>query len=183
MGIGRGDSALAHLGRAPASVGLLERYVRAVRAYLAGESVEFKDLGFSESTAPDVATLELADTPAASRLVFRRPEDPLVPIEVAATGPRVIAAAARSADRIAFALGADPERLAWGIETAKTARNEAGLDPDSLSFAACVNLVAHPQIESAREMVAGGLTTFARFGVMHGKVHGPVDDSQRAVVE
>src|SRR3954470_9743355 len=30
LGIGRGDSALAHLGRAPAGVGYFERYVRAV---------------------------------------------------------------------------------------------------------------------------------------------------------
>jgi 5,10-methylenetetrahydromethanopterin reductase len=31
IGIGRGDSALAHLGRAPASVADLDRYVHAVR--------------------------------------------------------------------------------------------------------------------------------------------------------
>ena len=72
VGIGRGDSALAHLGRAPASVSHLERYVQAVRGYLAGEEVPFDALGFSESSAPDVATLGMADTPNASRLVFRR---------------------------------------------------------------------------------------------------------------
>jgi 5,10-methylenetetrahydromethanopterin reductase len=49
IGIGRGDSALAHLGRAPASVAVLDRYVRAVRAYLAGETVAFDDLGFHET--------------------------------------------------------------------------------------------------------------------------------------
>lgn len=47
--------ALAHLGRAPASVVHLERYVEAVRGDLAGEDVSFDALGFSEATAPDVA--------------------------------------------------------------------------------------------------------------------------------
>jgi 5,10-methylenetetrahydromethanopterin reductase len=183
VGIGRGDSALAHLGRAPASVSHLERYVRAVRGYLAGEAVPFDALGFSESSAPDVATLGMADTPDASRLVFRRPADPRVPVEVAATGPRVIGAAARSADRVVFALGADPERLEWGMETARAARREAGLDPETLEFAAYVNLVAHPDLAAARAMVAGGLTTFARFAVMHGKVNGPTDAAQREVME
>src|SRR5262249_55963597 len=46
VGIGRGDSSLAHLGRAPVSVAALERYVRVVRAYLAGASVPFEDLSF-----------------------------------------------------------------------------------------------------------------------------------------
>ncbi len=182
VGIGRGDSALAHLGRAPASVAHLEHYVRVVRSYLAGNEVAFDDLGFSETCAPDVATLGMADTPGGSRLVFRRPDAPRVPVEVAATGPRVIAAAARSADRIVFALGAAPERLEWGMQKAREARREAGLDPDTLEFAAYVNLVPHPDVAAAREMVAGALTTFARFGVMHGKVNGPIADKHRDVM-
>ena len=183
LGIGRGDSALAHLGRAPASVDHLEHYVRVLRAYLAGDEVAFDALGFSESTAPDVATLGLADTPAGSRLVFRVSDAPRVPVEVASTGPRVIAAAARSADRIVFALGAAPERIEWGIETALQARRDAGLDPEALEFAAYVNLVPHPDIDAARQMAAGPLTTFARFGVMHGKINGPVDEKQREVMQ
>src|SRR3954470_13399758 len=39
LGIGRGDSSLAHLGLAPASVAHLGRYVEALRAYLRGEEV------------------------------------------------------------------------------------------------------------------------------------------------
>lgn len=183
VGIGRGDSALAHLGRAPVSVAILDRYVRALRAYLGGGPVAFDDLGFSESTAPDVATLGLADTPVDSRLAWRRDDDPAVPVEVAATGPKVIASAAVTADRIVFALGADERRLAWGIETAREARTAAGLDPDGIEYAAYLNIAPHPDTERARALVAGGLTTFARFSVMHGTVSGPADDSQREVME
>lgn len=183
VGIGRGDSALAHLGRAPASVAMLERYLQVLRSYLRGDEVAFEDLGFSEATAPDVATLGLADTPQTSRMVWHRDADPHVTVEVASTGPKVIGAAARSADRIIFALGADPDRLAWGVETARAARREAGLDPADLEFGAYLNLVAHEDVAVARELIAGSLTTFARFSVMHGKVQGPADEAQRAVLE
>ncbi len=128
LGIGRGDSSLAHLGRAPASVTILEQYLTALQAYLSGESLRFDTLDFHPAAAPAVAELGLADTPEASRLLWLDPDVPKVPVEVAATGPRVIAAAARRADRVMFALGADPDRLAWGIETAKRARSEAGMD-------------------------------------------------------
>ncbi len=182
LGIGRGDSSLAHLGRAPASVATLERYLTALQAYLSGESLRFDALDFHPTAAPAVAELGLADTPEASRLLWLDPEVPKVPVEVAATGPRVIAAAARRAERVMFAPGADRERLAWGIETAKRARSEAGMDPLAGGFGAFVNLVCHPDVATARRLVSGGLSTFARFAVMHGEVAGPVSDSQREVL-
>ncbi len=37
-------------------------------------------------------------------------------------------------------------------------------------FGAYVNCVSHPRIEIARELVKGGLTTFARFSILHGTV-------------
>lgn len=183
IGIGRGDSALAHLGRAPAPVAALEHYLTTMRSYLRGEPVAFDDLGFSELTAPDVSTLGLADTPKHSRVVWKKDDDPVVSVEVAATGPKVIAAAARSADRIIFALGASPERLTWGIETARAARVEAGLDPDEIEFGAYLNVVPSDDLDVARSLIAGSLGTFARFANMHGTVQGPVDESQRRVLE
>jgi len=183
LGIGRGDSSLAHLGLAPASVATLERYLETLQAYLSGRPVDFEALRFHPVAAPPVSELGLADTPDASRLVWIDASLPKVPVEVAATGPKVIGAAARHADRVVFALGADPERLRWGIETARAARRAAGLDPDGVGFGAYVNLVCHPDVEIARRLVSGGLSTFARFAVMHGSVSGPVSDAQREVLE
>jgi 5,10-methylenetetrahydromethanopterin reductase len=182
LGIGRGDSALAHLGRAPASVGVFERYVAALQAYLRGEALPFSALAFHEQVAPDVSALGLADTPMASRLVWLDRSQTKVPVEVAATGARVIGVAARHADRILFALGADRERIAWGIETAREARRAAGLDPAGIAFGSYVNCAAHPDRETARSLVRGGLTTFARFAVMHGSVSGPATAAQREVL-
>lgn len=179
LAIGRGDSALAHLGRAPAGVELLRRYVEALQRYLGGEAIPFDELGFHEREAPPVDALGLADTAPSSRLTWLG-DTPKVPVEVVATGPRVIAAAARHADRVLLAVGADPQRLRWGIELARAARGEAGLDPATLRFGAYVNVVAHPDAPTARRLASGGMATFARFSVMHGTPTGPQSgDSDR----
>lgn len=70
-----------------------------------------------------------------------------------------------------------------GIETVGQARTDAGLDPDGIELGTYVNAVAHPDVEVARALAAGNLSTFARFSVMHGTVTGPTDDAQRAVLE
>lgn len=180
LGIGRGDSALAHLGRSPARVDAFERYLRVLQTYLRGDAVAFDALEIDARVAPPVAALGLADAPESSRLAWLG-DDPKVPVEVAATGPRVIAAGARNAERVLFTLGADPERLRWGIDLARRARREAGHDDAGIAFGAYVNLVCHPDIETARQLVRGGLSTFARFSVMHGTVSGPATDDQRKV--
>ena len=182
LGIGRGDSALAHLGRAPARVKDFERYLSALQSYLRGEEIPFENLNFGEALAPPVGELELADTAGTSKIAWLPGSVGKVPVEVSATGPKVIAAAARHAERIMFALGADPERISWGIETARDARDEAGLDPDDIKYGAYVNVVCHGDLERARDLVRGGLSTFARFSVMHGEVVGPVSEAQRKVM-
>jgi 5,10-methylenetetrahydromethanopterin reductase len=174
LGIGRGDSALAHLGYAPASVGVLEDYLQRVQTYLRGDDVPFDADG-------DVDSLELADQPAGSRLAWLRPDQPKVPVDVAATGPRVIGVAARHADRVSLAVGGDPARIAWGMEVARTARREAGLDGE-LPFAAYVPLVVHDDPERGRRLGEGGLSLFARFSVMHGQVIGPASEEERATL-
>ena len=181
IGIGRGDSALAHLGRAPDGVRRFERYVETLKRYLRGEPIPFTELGFGEEAAPAVAELGLADTPEASRLNWlprESHEEEGVLVEVASTGPKVIGIAARHADRVMFTLGASVERLAWGLEVASKAA--PGRD---VRHGAFVNLVCHPDVGVARELVRGGLTTFARFAVMHGDVSGPVDEEQRRILE
>lgn len=178
IGIGRGDSALAHLGRAPARLRQFERYVAILQRYLRGEAVPFAELDFSERDAPPVAELGLADTPEASRLLWLPREQPKVVVDVAATGPKVIGIGARLADRVLLSLGAAPERLRWGIEVARAAAPDA-----APRYGAYVNLACHRDIATARALVRGSLTAFARFAVMHGEVAGPVDAEQRRVLE
>jgi 5,10-methylenetetrahydromethanopterin reductase len=181
LGIGRGDSALAHLGSGPARLAAFERYLRSLQSYLAGRTVPFADSAADPAVAPPVAGLELADTPGESRITWLDGSDK-VPVEVAATGPKVIALSALHADRIMFTLGADVARLTWGIELARQTAREAGRNPDDLRFGAYVNMVCHPDIATARALVKGGLTTYARFSVMHGSISGPVNSEQAAVL-
>lgn len=164
LGMGRGDSSLAHLGREPVPVAEFERYLRAVQGYLGGEAVD-------QDGHP--SRLEwLAETGM-----------PKVPVDVAATGPRMIGLAARLAERVSFAVGAEPERVRQAIETARRAREQAGLDPAEVSLGAYVNVVCHPDAARARELARGGMASFARFSAMHGKAVGGVPEADRAQVE
>jgi 5,10-methylenetetrahydromethanopterin reductase len=182
LGIGRGDSALAHLGRSPLRVRAFERHLEVLQRYLRGEAIPFAALDFQEQLAPPVEELALAGAPTESRIHWLG-DDPKVPVEVAATGPRVIAVAARHADRVLLSVGADRDRLGWGIEHARRARRESGRDPGELRFGAYVNLVCHPDVATARRLVSGGLATFARFAVMEsGRIAGPASDEQRRVL-
>ena len=184
LGIGRGDSALAHVGRSPARLAWFEQYLAAVCGYCRGEDVTFDSIPpLPDHIAPSVDDLNLADQPDASRIRWASGRVQPVPVEVAATGKKVIGATARHADRVMFALGAQPERVAWGVETAKAAAEEAGRDPSTLSFGAYVNVVAHDDPARARAIGRGSASLFIRFSAMHGTVNGPADDSQRNVFE
>jgi 5,10-methylenetetrahydromethanopterin reductase len=180
LGIGRGDSALAYLGRAPARLKWFEQYLINVQTYLRGEAVEFRHTGMFDQVAPSIDSLALADAPVDSAIHWSKGVlKP--PVEVAATGAKVIGLSARHADRIMFALGAAPERILWGIETARSAAKAYGRDPDTLAYGAYVNVVCHDDLDIGREIGRAGTSLFARFSVMHGKVNGPASDSQQAV--
>ena len=167
LGIGRGDSALAYLGRAPAGVDAFEAYLVALQGYLRGDDVPF-------GADADLDRLNLADAPTASKLAWIELAGPKVPVAVAATGPRVIAVAAQHADRVSLAVGADPERVKWGIELARA--------NGATSVGAYLNVVAHDDVDTARALAEGGVASFARFSVMHGAPSGPVDEEQRDVL-
>jgi 5,10-methylenetetrahydromethanopterin reductase len=182
LGIGRGDSALAHLGRAPARLAQFEHYLSQLQTYLSGAAVSFEEIDIPHEVAPPMSELHLHDAPPSSRIGWIA-GGAKVPVEVAASGPKVIAMSALHAEWLMFTLGADVERLTWGIALARKTRRDAGLDPDGIAFGAYVNLGCHTNIEAARSLVRGGLTTFARFSVMHGKANGPVSAADGAVLE
>ncbi|WP_433293632.1 LLM class flavin-dependent oxidoreductase [Pseudonocardia sp. CA-142604] len=181
LGVGRGDSSLAHLGYAPASPAYFERFLARVQAYLRGERVAFEPA--AEEGIRPVDDLHLAGSPEESRLRWLDPMLPKVPVDVAASGPKVIRTAALTAERLTFALGADPERLSWAVDTARTARAEAGLDPDDLSFGCYIPFVTHPDAGVARSLNAVGVATLSRFLVMHGRPTALVDDESKAELE
>jgi 5,10-methylenetetrahydromethanopterin reductase len=164
LGIARGDSALAYIGRKPLPLADFRRGVEEVQGYLRGEAVD--QHGY------------------ASRLEWLSSVNiPKVPLSVAATGPKVIEIGAQLAERVTFSLGARPERLKWAIEHARSTRKAAGRDPSTLSCGAYVNAVAHPDIDKARDLVRGRLGVYARFSTMHGNAMDTLAREDREVVE
>ena len=149
LGIGRGDSSVQRIGKREDSVAGFERYLVTVQSYLRGETVDRDGFG--------------------SRLEWlHRVSVPKVPVEVAATGRKVIEVAARHADAICFAVGADPEHLADVLAHARDAARAAGRDPASLRYGAFINCVVHDDVQTARDAVRGSLATFARFSSFKG---------------
>lgn len=120
--------------------------------------------------------MPIGEAPTASRLEWLDRNLPAVPLDVAATGPRVIDVGARLADRVTFALGADVPRLAWAAERASATRRASGGGP--LSLGACLIVVPTTDLRLGRWIAASKVAAHARFSVMHGNVVGPVSEHQ-----
>lgn len=148
--VGRGDSAVQRIGKREQKVADFEPYLAAVQSYLRGDSVDRDGFG--------------------SRLEFMRAlgDLPKVPVEVMATGPRVIELSARVADHVCFAVGADAEFVADRVEFARRAARRAGRDPATLKLGAMVNCIVGDDVAAARDAIRGSAATFARFSSFRG---------------
>jgi 5,10-methylenetetrahydromethanopterin reductase len=164
LGMGRGDSAVSKFGLKAASAKELEQSFIEIQGYLRGDKVhrDGKDSALEWLKAMDL---------------------PKVPIDVAATGPGVIAAAARQCERITFNLGGDGERIAQGIALARQARKDAGLPADGLSFGAYINVAPHPDIAVARQLVKGVTAVYTRFQAMPGHPSDQLNPRDAAVIK
>src|SRR6478735_950970 len=163
LGIGRGDTALFHLGRKPMKVDDFTAAVTDLQTYLANGTV---DCGGHPSR------IQWLD----------RARQPKVPLDIAASGPRVIEFAARVAERVTLAVGADPDRVAWALDLARLAAQDSGRDPAEISFGAYVNVGCHPDVEIARTLISGGVAAFAHFSSMPGSTGAGLAEPDRAVV-
>jgi 5,10-methylenetetrahydromethanopterin reductase len=163
LGVGRGDTALFHLGRPPQPVAEFGAGIEQLQAYLSGDAV---DCDGHESR------LRWLD----------RTRHPKVPLDIAASGPKVIAVGAAIAEQVTLAVGADPERLGWALELARKAAVDAGRDPEAISFGAYLNVGCHADLAVARSLIAGGVAAFAHFSAMPGSTGAGFDEEGRRVV-
>jgi 5,10-methylenetetrahydromethanopterin reductase len=163
LGIGRGDTALFHLGRKPMPVADFFPAVEQVHAYLNGGEVDQRG------------------RPSRLRWLDRATQPP-VPVDIAASGPKVITFAARTVERITFAIGADPERVAWAVDLARGAMREAGRADDEVSFGAYVSVGCHPDPAVGAELIRGGLAAFAHFSAMPGSTGAGLAEHDRELV-
>jgi 5,10-methylenetetrahydromethanopterin reductase len=163
LGIGRGDTALFHLGLKPMPVARFTERVTDLQTYLAR------------------GTVDCHSRPSQLRWLDRARE-PKVPLDVAASGPRMIAFAARLAERVTFAVGADPARVAWALDLARKAAADADRDPAEISFGAYVNVGCHPDRDVARALIEGTVSAFAHFSAMPGSTGAGLDGDDQTVV-
>jgi 5,10-methylenetetrahydromethanopterin reductase len=164
LGIGRGDTALFHLGRKPMKVDAFAAAVTDVQTYLGG------------------GTIDVDGHPSRIQWLDRA-RQPKVALDIAVSGPRMIELAAGLAERVTLAVGADPERVAWALDLARAAAGAAGRDPASISFGAYVNVGCLADRDAARALISGGVAAFAHFSSMPGSTGaGLGSDADRAVV-
>jgi 5,10-methylenetetrahydromethanopterin reductase len=149
LGIGRGDSAVQRIGKALHPLPAFRDYLLELQAYLSGGSVRR-------------GTFE-------SRLEWqRRVDQPKLPVQVAATGPKVIELAAEHADAVMLAVGADLEHVASAVKRARASAAAAGRAPGSLRVGAFVNVALNADANVARAAVRGAAASFARFSSFPG---------------
>jgi 5,10-methylenetetrahydromethanopterin reductase len=166
LGVGRGDTAIAHLGMRPQKVTEFERDLGEVQAYLRGDP---------PSSPPDGRS---------PLLWLRRAGVGKVPVDVAATGERVISVGAQLAERVTFAVGADGERLRPAIALARKIRATEAPGMGPLSLGAYVNIAVSDDLTNARSAVQGGLSAFMHFSAYHGKPAADLDErASRTVTE
>jgi 5,10-methylenetetrahydromethanopterin reductase len=106
MGIGTGAAAVEDIGQKPATIADLEKTAGAIRDLWAGRNF---------STNGRECRLEYAATVPG-----------MIPVYVAASGPRLIRTAARIADGVLCNIGAEPERLANTVRSAGESAQAAG---------------------------------------------------------
>ncbi|MFC0626570.1 TIGR03842 family LLM class F420-dependent oxidoreductase [Kribbella deserti] len=117
-GIGRGDSALRTLGAEPGTIAELKQCVEVVRELACGQTVTYRG----------------------KQLRFTWAEGGQLEVWVAAYGPKALAATGQVGDGYILQL-ADPDIAAWMIGAVRRAAEEAGRDPDAITF--CVAAPAY----------------------------------------
>ena len=149
LGMGRGDSSVQRIGKREDKVASFAAYLEAVQRYLRGDAVDRDGFASRLEWGPYVKL-------------------PKVPLFVAATGPRVIEVAARCADAVCLAVGADAAHLGTLIAHARDTARAAGRAPEALRIGAFINCVVNPDAAVARDALRGTVATFARFSAFKG---------------
>jgi 5,10-methylenetetrahydromethanopterin reductase len=99
-------------------------------------------------------------------------------VDVAATGPKTLAIAARSADGVSFSVGADVERLRNSIELVREACRSCDRDFDSLRLGSYVQVAVTNGDTKAREAIRGLVVTHARFSGFEAKPAADVAEAE-----
>jgi len=141
-GVSLGHSALRNIGEQPARIAELRGYVRDVRDLLAGREVRFE-----------------SGTEGALRWM---PQPAAVPLHVAATGPKLTAAAAGMADGVILLQGAAPDLLAAGVDRVEVGLAAAGRTRAEIEITAWIYVGLDDDAAAARDQVRARVAAVLR---------------------
>jgi 5,10-methylenetetrahydromethanopterin reductase len=142
-GVASGDSAVAAAGRTRQPVGEMERDAAYLRTYLDNGVVEYPDGRTSR--------LEWAD-----HLSWDH-----IPVQMACSGPRSIALAARIAERICLGLGTNNERVAWALDIIDQNLAASGRTRDDVRVGLFAPLAIAKDRPSGRATIRTRVSAFA----------------------
>jgi 5,10-methylenetetrahydromethanopterin reductase len=164
--VGRGDSAAKALQQKPMPVTEFACYLRQLRAYLRRDEVEI------DGQTSTISALAVVDPSL---------DVPPPAIDAAATGPRMIEAAVRSADGINLAVGADPIRLAATIERIRKASEPRAREFPTLGLGCFVQVAVSDDgdLSEVRDSIRPLAMTFARFSYYDGRPLEGIADSDK----
>jgi len=182
LGLGRGNSSLAFLGAAPASLGAFEDYVRLLQAFLAGEAAPVEQLLARRDGLTPLDRESLGKAPEEARLQWLDPEVPKVPVEVAATGAKAMAIGARRGDRLSISVGADPARLAGAVASARAAAEASGRTRP-MPLTAYVSLAALDDRPRARRLTAPDVAMHAQIAAVAAANLAGLTEAERQTTE
>ena len=130
LGVGRGDSSRRVLGKAPATLENLEKFVAAFRSLNAGRQIEYEG--------------GQAKFPWTNGIVPR--------VWVAGYGPKALRTAGRIADGVILQF-ADPDLIEWCLGFVREGAREAGRDPAKIEVMAAAPVWVSNNRAEARERV------------------------------
>ena len=134
LGVSTGNSLVRTIGRRPAWIAEMEEYVGKLT-----ELLDNRDVEFDGGVRGGISWLE-------------RPTG--VPIYVAATGPKMIRAAARSTSNLILMAGSGPGFVQEGMDKAVAGLGEAGRDPSEADVIMWVPFAISEEGVVAREQVS-----------------------------
>lgn len=138
-----GDSAVAAAGLQRQRIADMERDMIVLRTYL--------DKGVVEYENGKTSRLEWADD-----LSW-----PYLPIQMAASGPKAIALAARRADRICLGIGTNPERVRWALDIIGEELARQGRDREAIRVGIFVPLAITKDRAEGRAVIRTRVSAWA----------------------
>jgi 5,10-methylenetetrahydromethanopterin reductase len=142
-GVASGDSAVAAAGRHRQRIADMERDVGYLRTYLNNGVVKYP--------SAQTSRLEWAD-----QLSWDR-----IPLQMACSGPRSIALAARVADRICLGVGTNNERVAWALDIVDANLRSSGRRRDDVRVGLFAPLAITGDRVQGRAVIRTRVSAFA----------------------